>query len=261
MKKKRKRKKHAHPNTGLKRASKPKRKHKRPVPEAFKAQWARNRTKHMATKKTHRKRKHHAGKHRKRRHHARHSTSFGLVPSKPELYDLVGTAAFAAAERKAAAEPDFVINKVPRPIDAIGWAGNLALMARIGAFAARKFLPAIAKPLRHFATGAGHVATYQLMRNGKLFEAGGAAAPWAGPDSAPAAGTAPPAADKKAEAPSSSSPSTAGYDDDDLDVAGLAADMDEEDELAGDFDDDDELAGDDGEISDTDMSGLPFEGP
>jgi hypothetical protein len=260
---KKKRGKRKATKTGHSRSTK--NKHKRPVPEAFKAQWARNKTKSkpMAKKRKHTKRKHAAKPRRTRRSRHASPQAMGLMPTRSELYDLAGTAAFAAAERKAAAEPTFFINSVPRPIDAIGWAGNIALAARVAAYAARKVLPAAAKPLKHFAIGAGHVAAYQLMRHGKLFDAGAAAAPvaWiAPPADAPAAGTAPPAAaNSNAAAPSSSEAATRGYDDDELDMAGLAADYDDEDELAGDDEDDeDELAGDDGVI---DVGGLPFDPP
>lgn len=146
------------------------------------------------------------------------SSMAGLVPSKEEMIDLATATGYGWAEQKALAEADFALNKVPRPVDQIGYTGNIALMSRLAYHFTRW------APFKHLARVTGHIATYHIGRNGGLFpDKTGAATPTPFTPSepakearaAPAAATAPPAATSGVE----------GEDDDDLDVGALAADF------------------------------------
>jgi hypothetical protein len=184
------------------------------------------------------------------------STRAGLIPPKSELYDMAGAAGFGWLESKAVKEKEFVLNKVPRPVDALGFAGNIALAARL------VYHLGVRHPaLLHFARGTACVAAYQLGSLGRTFEKAenepGAfkTAKVAMADEPASTSTA------STAAPSSTAASTSGFDDDDdedLDVSGLA---DEGDAIAGEGEGEDpEVAGED-EDEDPEVEGLDVYSP
>jgi hypothetical protein len=85
------------------------------------------------------------------------------VPSGNELMELGATALYGFLESKAKADPAFMLNKVPQPVTQLGYAGNIALIARV---ANKMFVKN--KWLGLFASGAAHAAMYQLGRRGAL---------------------------------------------------------------------------------------------
>ena len=68
------------------------------------------------------------------------------------------TAAVGWLEFKSKSEPDFFLNKVPRPVAQVGFTGNLALVAWVASHFMHN------KWLRLFSRGAAMVTTYQLGR-------------------------------------------------------------------------------------------------
>ncbi len=77
--------------------------------------------------------------------------------------ELGATALYGFLESKAKADPAFALNKVPQPVTQLGYAGNIALIARVAnkMFVRNKWLGL-------FASGAAHAAMYQLGRRGAL---------------------------------------------------------------------------------------------
>jgi hypothetical protein len=76
------------------------------------------------------------------------------------------TAVIGWLEGKAKSDDSFILNKIPNPIAALGWTGNLAAMAWVGSHFFRN------KWLRLFARQAATVTVYQLARQGKAFASG-----------------------------------------------------------------------------------------
>lgn len=206
-----------------------------------------------------------ASKKRKGRRGAPRSTLGGIVPPKNELMDMAGAAAYGWAETKAAKEKDFALNKVPKPITALGYAGNVALALRLMYHFGLKH-PAVL----HAARGTACVAAYQMGALGRVFEKDEAekadafkTAKVAMSDGAASDTTA------QTAAPSSAAAATSGMgDDDDLDVSGLAdegdaigaaLDEDDDDEVGADEDDDDDEVGaaDDDQGGFQGIDGLP----
>lgn len=91
---------------------------------------------------------------------------YGMMPPMDDL-KLMGAAALVGVlETKAKEDENFILNKVPKPINQLGYTGNLALMLRV---------------LAHFthnkwallgSRAAATVASYHLGRLGKPFTAG-----------------------------------------------------------------------------------------
>lgn len=121
--------------------------------------------KHSHSRKAHpvakKKRRHHK---KARRSHRRHSSSGGLFPNRHEMYTLGGAAAYGWLEAKAAADPTFLLNKIPRPIAQLGYAGNIALAGRIIHKYAFKN-----EWVKRISDAAGLIAAYKIGKSGSLF--------------------------------------------------------------------------------------------
>jgi hypothetical protein len=105
---------------------------------------------------------------RKRRHHfgGGGGSGLSLVPSRDELHSIAGAGVYGWLEGKSKADADFFLNKVPKPIAVLGFAGNTAIALRLLAhFTKNKWLGVAAK-----STAA--IAAYQLGRKGGGFTAG-----------------------------------------------------------------------------------------
>lgn len=155
--------------------AKKKRKKKGRMPAALRAYWANKRKgKHVAKKRRKSsKRKSTAIVHRRRGGGRRRRTggrrrggggiTGGILPSKSEMVELAATGVYGFLESKAKADASFVLNKVPKLVPQLGYAGNIALMARV----ANKFLFRN-KYLALVANAAAHAFMYQVGREGGL---------------------------------------------------------------------------------------------
>jgi hypothetical protein len=99
---------------------------------------------------------------RSRRHHGGGSSS-GILPNKSELIALAATGVYGFLETKAKADANFLLNKVPKLVPQLGYAGNIALIARV----ANKFLFRN-KYLALLGNAAAHAFMYQVGREGGL---------------------------------------------------------------------------------------------
>jgi len=92
----------------------------------------------------------------------------GFMPAKDDIHLFMGAAAYGWAESKARADKDFVLNKLPKPIDQLGYTGNTALLLwGAGVLTKNKWIQLAAR-----ATAA--VGIYQLATRGKLYDKGDA---------------------------------------------------------------------------------------
>lgn len=102
---------------------------------------------------------------RRRRRGGSRGGGHSLMPPKHELYDMAGAAAYGFLEGEAKKDANFFLNKLPKPITPLGYAGNVAIAARL----ANHFF--VRSPLLgSFARGVACVAAYQIARQGKLFD-------------------------------------------------------------------------------------------
>jgi hypothetical protein len=102
---------------------------------------------------------------RRRRSRRRHGGGGGggLLPNKHELIQLAATGVYGFLETKAKADANFLLNKVPKLVPQLGYAGNVALIARV----ANKFLFRN-KYLALLGNAAAHAFMYQVGREGGL---------------------------------------------------------------------------------------------
>lgn len=87
----------------------------------------------------------------------------GLAAVKSDGRDLVVGALYGLAEAKAKADANFPLNKIPRPIVALGYTGNIAAML---------YLATMVTPNRYVRIGARVVATiaaYKMGKNGGAY--------------------------------------------------------------------------------------------
>lgn len=85
-----------------------------------------------------------------------------------EWENMLGAAAYGAAERQVATKGDeAILKKVPLFYDGIGYAGCLGILAHI---IGKNVGGIVGKAARHLAAGTLDVAAYKLAKNGKLYE-------------------------------------------------------------------------------------------
>lgn len=149
-----------------------KKRHTGNMPAGLAAYWRGQNKKHKShkSKPTHsrkaspvaKKKKHR--KHSKKSHRRRsHGGGAGLIPNRHELYTLAGAAAYGWLESKAASDPAFLMNKIPRPIAQLGYAGNIALAGRIiNRYAFKN------EWVLRIANAAGLIAAYKMGKSGAL---------------------------------------------------------------------------------------------
>jgi hypothetical protein len=92
-----------------------------------------------------------------------------LMPDRSELELMAGAGVLGWAEGEAKSKADFILNKVPRVIGALGYMGNTALALRLLAH----FFPAgggVGKYLKVAAKSASIITIYQLGHRGKAFD-------------------------------------------------------------------------------------------
>lgn len=119
----------------------------------------------MAKRRKHHHRKSHVKKHhRRRRSGGVGGGGRGIGAVKADAPRLVMSLAYGKVEALAAADANFLLNKVPRPIAALGYTGNVAAML----YLATLFSPN--KYLRMGASVVATIATYKLGKQGKLYD-------------------------------------------------------------------------------------------
>lgn len=103
---------------------------------------------------------------RRRAHRAHHgSGGSGLAAIKHDAPRMIAGAIYGRLEASAKADANHMLNKVPKPITAIGYTGNIALAL----YAASMF---VRHPyVRLGASVVATIATYKMGVNGKAFEA------------------------------------------------------------------------------------------
>ena len=118
--------------------------------------------------RTRRRRTHYIQPARRRRHHRRSSGGGvgSFLPTGDELKLMAGAGLYGYLEGKAKADADFFLNKVPKPIAALGFAGNTALALYIAGHLTRNRWVKLA------ARSTAMVAAYQIGRKGEAFKSG-----------------------------------------------------------------------------------------
>jgi len=125
----------------------------------------------MARKKrrrTHRSRRsHRRGGHRRSRRSFGGGGGYSLKPSGDDLKLFGAMALYGYLEKASGTDKDHLLNKVPRPIDQLGFTGNTALVLWGGSVVLKS------RWLRLAARATAGIAAYQLGHRGKLFDQSG----------------------------------------------------------------------------------------
>lgn len=88
------------------------------------------------------------------------------MPGRDDLKMWGASAAIGFVETKAKADDSFFLNKLPKPVDALGYTGNLALALWVASHFFKN------QWLRLGARAAAGITAYQLGRMGKAFATG-----------------------------------------------------------------------------------------
>jgi hypothetical protein len=109
----------------------------------------------------------HTTTHRRRRGRSSTGGGYGIKPSRDDIHMLLASAAWGFGEKNARTNADSVLNKVPKPIDQLGFTGNSALVLWL--------LSVITKNrwARVGARAVANIAAYQLGHKGTAFSQGG----------------------------------------------------------------------------------------
>lgn len=91
---------------------------------------------------------------------------YGLKPSGEDIKLFAASAAIGFIETKAKADANFLLNKVPKPVNALGYTGNLALVLWVASHFMKN------KWLRLGARSAASITAYHIGRMGKPFSSG-----------------------------------------------------------------------------------------
>jgi hypothetical protein len=133
-----------------------KRKHKRSKPVAKRRRArARKGTKRRTTRRVGRRRGRRGG-----------GSGYALKPSGEDIKLFAASAAIGFLETKAKADANFFLNKVPKPINQLGYTGNLAIVLWVASHFMKN------KWLRLGARSAANITSYHLGRMGKAFTSG-----------------------------------------------------------------------------------------
>jgi len=119
--------------------------------------------KRKGRKAHHRKRQ---GGRRPRRSRGGGGGGYGIKPSGDDLKLMGAAALYGYLEGAAKTEQDHPLNKVPKPIDQLGFTGNVALLLWGASVLAKN------RYVRLGARGVAMVAAYQMGRRGKLYDKG-----------------------------------------------------------------------------------------
>lgn len=92
---------------------------------------------------------------------------YGIKPSHDDLKLMAGAGLYGFLEKAAKTDKDHVLNKVPKPVDQLGFTGNTALVLWLLSVATKN------PWVRLGARSTAIVATYQLGHRGELFKQSG----------------------------------------------------------------------------------------
>jgi hypothetical protein len=152
-----------------------KRKHKRSTAHLRKYQFkSKRRSKPVAKKRRKRKstrrapaRRSHARRTRRRGgHRGGGGGGFALKPSGDDIKLMAASAGIGFLETKAKADANFFLNKVPKPVNQLGYTGNLALVLWVASHFTKN------RWLRLGARAAANITSYHIGRMGKTFSSG-----------------------------------------------------------------------------------------
>lgn len=116
-----------------------------------------------------RRRSHSRGHHRRgrRRGSSVGGGGYSIKPSRDDLHMLAASAAWGFGEKNARTNADSVLNKVPKPIDALGFTGNSAVILWLLSVVTKN------RWARLGARAVANIAAYQLGHKGTAFAQGG----------------------------------------------------------------------------------------
>ena len=123
--------------------------------------------KHMARKKSRGRKRSHRSRRSRSRSRRFSGGGFGFKPSGDDLKLWGATALYGYLEKASGTDKDHLLNKVPRPIDQLGFTGNTALVLWAGSVLLKN------RWLRLAARATAGVAMYQFGHRGKLFDQSG----------------------------------------------------------------------------------------
>lgn len=124
-------------------------------------------TRHMARRKQRRRKHHRRHHHRRGRRRASGGGGHGgWMPSSEDLKLFAAGAVIGVAESKAKADANFPLNKIPRPVTALGYTGGTALALWAGG---KLIGGAIGRYARLGARAAAVAAAYQMGKQGAAF--------------------------------------------------------------------------------------------
>jgi len=91
---------------------------------------------------------------------------YALKPSGEDIKLFAASAAVGFVETKAKADANFFLNKIPKPVNQLGYTGNLALVLWVASHFMKN------KWLRLGARASANITCYHLGRMGKAFSSG-----------------------------------------------------------------------------------------
>lgn len=91
----------------------------------------------------------------------------GLKPSRDDMHMLLASAAWGFGEKNARTNGESFLNKVPKPVDALGFTGNSALILWLLSVVTKN------RWARVGARAVANIAAYQLGHKGTAFAQGG----------------------------------------------------------------------------------------
>jgi hypothetical protein len=101
--------------------------------------------------------------HRRRRRRGGGGGGYGIKPTGDDLKLMAGAALYGYLEKASGTDADHFINKIPAPIDQLGFTGNLALVLWGTSVVMKN------RWVRLAARSVANVAAYQLGHRGSLF--------------------------------------------------------------------------------------------
>ncbi len=124
-----------------------------------------------------RRRSHSAPRRRRRHGGGGGGRSYGIMPNRHEVENYAAMAGYGFLEAQAVKDPAFLLNKIPRPVAQLGYAGGTALALRVvnSLFVRNKYVGLL-------ANAAAMAAMYQFGRLGALPTSAAAPATVSGDD-------------------------------------------------------------------------------
>lgn len=128
------------------------------------------RKRHMAKRRVRRRRRSSGRRTTHRRTHRRRHGGFGggggrgIAAVKHDAPNLLLAGLYGVVEKKAAGDDNFILNKIPRPIAALGYTGNIAAALYLATMVTHN------KWVRRGASVVATIALYKMGKNGGAFQ-------------------------------------------------------------------------------------------